>query len=117
MTGARRGGTGHSGAHHAEIDAAGGAVDQRHAVEEETRGERAEQEILERGLIGALIVAQIAGQDVAGDGGDLQADEDDDQVVGRGHDGLAGDGEQQQRVVLAGFGVLAFQETGTKTGP
>ena len=37
-----------------------------------------------RGFIAALVIAQIAGQDVGGDGRDLQADEDHDQLVGAG---------------------------------
>src|ERR1035437_2744441 len=77
-----------------QVDAAGGAVDQRHAVQEEGGGEAAEQEILERRLVRALIVAQIAGQDIARDGGDLEANEDHDQVVRGGHQALPGDGEQ-----------------------
>ncbi len=61
--------------------------------------------------LAALIVAQIAGQHVAGDGGNFQADENDDQVVGRRHQTLASDGKQQQRVKLAGLGVLAIEKT------
>src|ERR1039458_9612634 len=98
------------GANQQQVDAAGDAVDDGHAVQEEGGGEAAEQEIFECGFVAALIVAQIAGQDVTRDGGDLQADEDHDQVVGSGHQALAGDTEQQQRVVLAGFGVLLGQE-------
>src|ERR1019366_6503459 len=63
------------GANQQQVDAAGDAVDDGHAVQEEGRGEAAEQEIFERTLVAALIVAQIAGQNVARDGGDLQADE------------------------------------------
>ena len=86
---------------------AGDAVDPGDAVEQERGGERAQQEVLERRFVGALVVAQVAGQHVAGDRGDLQADEDHDQLVGRRHHALAGDREQQQRVVLAGLRVLA----------
>ena len=100
----------HGAAHQQQVDAAGSAVDQRHAVEKEGGGEAAQQEILERGFVAALIVAQIAGQDVARNGRNLQADEDHDQVVGCGHQALSGDGKQQQRVVFAGLGVLLRQE-------
>ena len=94
-----------------QVHAAGGAVDQRDTVQEEAGGEAAEQEILERRFVAALIVAQIAGQDVARDGRDLQTDEDHDQIVGRGHQALPGDREQQQRVVFAGLGILPREET------
>src|ERR1019366_9266743 len=62
------------GANQQQVDAAGDAVDNGHAVKEKGRSEAAEQEIFECGFVAALIVAQIAGQDVTRDGRDLQAD-------------------------------------------
>ena len=60
----------------------------------------------------ARIVAQIAGQNIGGDGGNLQADEDHDQLIGGSHDGLADDAEQDQRVEFAAAGVFAAQIVG-----
>ena len=77
-----------------QIRRAGDAVDPGDAVEQKRGGERSQQEVLQRRFIGALVVAQVAGQDVAGDGGDLQADEDHDQLVGRHHHALAHHREQ-----------------------
>ena len=63
----------------------------------------------ERRFVVALVVAQIAGQNVSGDGADLQPDEDHDQLVGGGHHALPDDREQNQGVIFAGFGMFALQ--------
>src|SRR4029077_3549208 len=92
-----------------QIGAAGGSVNPRDSVEQERGGERSEQEIFQSRFVVALVVAKVAGQNVSGDGGNLQSDEDHDQLVGRRHDALTGDGEQQQRVVFGRFSVLTAQ--------
>ena len=97
------------GANGIQLRGAGDPVDQRDAIEQKRGGEGAQQEILQRGFVVALVVAQIAGQDVGRDRGDLEPDEDHDQIVGGHHQALSGDGEQQQGVVFAGFGVLAVR--------
>ena len=84
-----------------QVRRAGAAVDPGDAVEQESSGEGAEQEVFQSRLVVALVVAQVAGQDVGGDGRDLDADEDHDQLIGRGHEALADDGEQNQGVVFA----------------
>ena len=55
-------GVGEEAADRFEIGGAGDAVDPGNAVEKKRRGEGAEQEILDGGLIVALIVAKISGE-------------------------------------------------------
>ncbi len=62
---------------------AGGAEDQRNAVQHEAGGKRAQQEILERGFFRFDVRAGETGQDVKRDGEQLERQEDDDQIVGR----------------------------------
>jgi hypothetical protein len=80
----------------------GGSVGQGHAVEEEARGESAQEEVLESRLAGLQPSAVEAGQHVKGDGKDLQCQEDDDQVGGGAHQHHASGGQEEQGVVLAG---------------
>src|SRR5215510_4779866 len=54
--------------------------------------------------------SQISGHDIAGDRRYLETDEYDHQVVGGRHQTLSRDGEEQKRMVFAGFGVLAIKE-------
>ena len=63
---------------------AGGAVDERDAVEQERRGERAEQEVLQRGLAGVQPLLEEPGQHVERQRHELEGQEHHDQVVGRG---------------------------------
>ena len=71
------------------------------AVEKECGGERSEQEVLKRGF-GALAGALTeAGEDVGGDGRDLEADEDEQQLDGRGHEQHADGTEEDEGEVLA----------------
>ena len=94
---------------HLQVGAAGESVEQRQAVGEDSGGERAEQQILQRGFVRALIAAQEADQHVGRDGHQLQADEDQHDVVAGGHAHHADDGEQQQGVELAVVFLLDFQ--------
>ena len=84
----------------AERRAAGEAVQQRHAHEQERRGESAQQQVLEAGLAAAHVAAHAAGQHVHRQAHHLDAQEDREQVRGRGQHHHAQDREQQQRVEL-----------------
>ena len=68
-----------------QVGRPGGAVGERDAVDEDGRGEAAEDEVLERRFTRGGPAVIERGEDVEGDGEDLQAEEDDDQVVGRAH--------------------------------
>ena len=68
----------------------GGPVDQGDPVEQEGRGEGPEHEVLDGRLLG-LDPPEVHGrQDIDGDGKHLEAQEQHDQIVGRGHDNPAG---------------------------
>ena len=60
-----------------DLRGAGGAKDQRDAVEKKAGGEGAKQEVLDGGFRAAASLFAIAGKDVGGDRGDFQSDEDD----------------------------------------
>ena len=92
-----------------DVGGAGGAVEQGDSVEEEAGGEGAEEEILHRAFGALGGVAAEAGEDVAGDGGDFQGDEDEHQLDRRGHEAGAHRAEQDQRVVLAVIDLLEGQ--------
>src|SRR4029450_4517632 len=78
---------------------AGGPVAQGDAVQQERRGERAQQEVLHGRLLGGQ-AAGLAGQHVQAERQDLQGDEHHQQVGGGGQQHHAEQGEQQQRVHL-----------------
>ena len=85
----------------AQPDAAGGAVDQRQAVEEEGRGEGAEQEVLDRRLLREQpAAAGQAADQVQRQAEHLERDEHDQQVVRRDEQHHAADGERGQRIDL-----------------
>ena len=85
----------------AEPHAAGGAVDQGQAVEEERRGEGAEQEVLDRRLLREQPApAGQAADQVQRQAEHLERHEHDQQVVGGGEQHHAADGEGGQRVDL-----------------
>ena len=94
-----------------EVHRAGVAVDQRDAVEEEARGEGAEEEVLHRRLLAQQPAPpREAAQQVERQRQHLEGDEHREQVTGRGEEHHAADREQQQRVDLgvveAGGGAL-----------
>jgi hypothetical protein len=91
---------GELGAGQREAGGPGSAVHQRDAVEQEPRGEGADQEVLERGLGAERIHPVVAGQDVHRDRHHLEAEEEHDQVFGAGEEHHPDGGEQHQRVVL-----------------
>ena len=78
----------------------GDAVDEREPVQEDARGERSEDEVLERRLGRLGLALEVARQDVGGQGHRLERDVDRDQVVARRHEEHADAGKEQQRVVL-----------------
>ena len=89
-----------------ELHRAGGAVDQRQAVEQRRRADRPDHEVLEPGLE-RRAPAQLGGaQHVERDRQQLDADEQRDQVLGAAASSdHAGDRAEQHRVVLAVAGL------------
>ena len=83
-----------------EAGLAGEAVDQRDAVEQHARRQRAEDEILEAGLGRAQTVAVDRGDDVERQRLQLEAEIERDQVVGRDHQHHAERGEQDEDRIL-----------------
>ena len=84
---------------------AGGAEGHGDAVEEEGGGKGAEQEVLDGGLgCGGATFAE-AGEDVGGDGRDLEADENHEELDRRGHEHHAGGTEEDEGEILAGVAV------------
>ena len=101
-----------------EVDLPGVPVDHRDAEQEERRGERAEQEVLQRRLLGQQPAppGQPAHQ-VQRQREDLQCHEHGQQVVRRDEQHHAAEGEQQQRVHLgAGVAALGLDAVGLGTG-
>ncbi len=85
----------------AEVHRPGEAVGERDAVEEEGGGERAEHEVLERGLLAEQpAAAGQAAEEVQRQREHLEGHEHGDQVAGGREQHHAEDGEQQQRVDL-----------------
>jgi hypothetical protein len=81
-----------------ELEAAGVAVGQRDAVEEEHRREGAEQEVLERSLLAHQpAAAREAAEQVERQAQDLEGHEHREQVVGRREQHHAREGEQRER--------------------
>ena len=60
-----------------DLRGSGGAEDERDAVEQKCGGEGAEEEVLDGGFRAAAGLLAVAGEDVGGDGGDFESDEDD----------------------------------------
>ena len=84
-----------------ELHRAGEAVDQRDAVQEEAGRERAEQEVLERGLLAEQATAPgEPAEQVQRQREHLERDEHGQQVVGRGEQQHAADREHRERVDL-----------------
>jgi hypothetical protein len=95
-----------------QVERARGAVDERDPVEDESRREGAEQEVLERGLDRPGPVTQEARKDVEGDREQLETHEDHEEVLAPRHGHHPGDREHQQPVVLPVAGLLALQVAG-----
>ncbi len=89
---------------------AGERKGERNPVEEEGARKSAEQEVFERGLGPACAAPPNTGEDVNSQRQNLERDEDDEQI-GRGrHHHHAADGEEGQRIVLAGRNPLPLDD-------
>jgi hypothetical protein len=101
---------GHGVGHAGQPGGAGDAVEQRHPVEHDGRGEHAEQEVLHPRLVALLIPLPPRRQHVGGMES-TEGDEDAHQVAGRGHHHHAEHRAEQQEVVLA-LVVVALLDVG-----
>ena len=79
----------------------GQAPDERDAVDEDRGSECAEQEVLQAGLCGPVLAAEVRRQGVDGHAHRLEPEEQHDQVARVGHEQHAQGAEQKQGVVLA----------------
>ncbi len=79
-----------------EAGVAGKAEDVGDAHDEEGRGESAEDEVLHARLERDEAAALVGDEDVEGDGDELQRDEEEHEVVGRGEEHEADGGEERQ---------------------
>src|SRR5271157_26604 len=92
-----------------EVGAAGQAVEKGEAVGEDAGGERPEQEVFQRRLVGAAVAAEESDEHVGGDGHQLQANENQDNVETGGHAHHADYGKQHQGVILAVVFIFDFE--------
>ncbi len=93
-----------------QVERAGDAVDQRDAVQQNRRAHRAEHEVLHRRFGRLLFVLEVAGEDVARQRHQLEADVDRGEMDARGHEHHAAEGEGHERVVLPGGVARAAQK-------
>ncbi len=92
-----------------DVGRAGGPERESDAVKEEGGGEGAEQEVLDGGLgAGGLALAEAA-EDVGGNRGDFEADEDHEELDRAGHEHHADGAEAEQGEVLACVAGVAFE--------
>ena len=95
-----------------ERQRAGEAVDQRAAVEQQARGQRAEHEVLEPGLGRAGLVAVERGHHVERQALQLEREVERQQAVGRDHHQHADGREQRQHRELEALDALVAEEVG-----
>ena len=77
------------------------AVQQRHAVQHDGRGEHAKEEILDACFVALDVALAPCGKHVCGDGQKLECNEDGNKISrGRNHNHAQNAGEQQE-VILA----------------
>ena len=79
-----------------KLRGAGEAEHEGQAEQQDGAGERAQQEVLDGALGGESVALGEAGQDVARQHQQLQADEQDQQVLAAGDEHAAADGEEQR---------------------
>ena len=102
---------GQEGLDRGQVGRAGGAVDERDAVQQKRRGKRAEHEVFDACLL-RLCAAQVHGREhVHRDRQRLDAEEQDDEVVGAGHDDATRRRQQQQHIELDADDALTAQVT------
>ena len=88
--------------HAGQVRGQGDAVDEGQPVRDQGRGDRADEEELERGLHRLPFPLAEARQDVEGNGHELEGDEEQDQLARRGEDEHAEEGGEHGHVVLRG---------------
>ena len=99
-----------------DLDGAGGAVEERDAVQQDAARERAEDEVLERGLDRLRLALEVAGQDVARQRHQLERDPDRQQAETARHQHHAGGrGQQDQRVELSPAGNRSLRRSGIES--
>ena len=81
---------------------AGDAEQQRDSIKKKAGGKRAQQKIFQGSLAAIRHLAAESDQDIARKRGDLQADEDQDQLIAGSHQVHAYGGKQQQGIVFSG---------------
>ncbi|SRR5258706_10725833 len=86
-----------------ELDRAGGAVEVAEAEKHDGGGHRAEEEIFDAGFLRHGMWAGDGDHDVSGDAGELDAEEEEDDVVGAGDQEDAADREEHEPEEFAGF--------------
>src|SRR5689334_17228878 len=84
----------------------GSTVNQSNAVKEKCRGERSENEVLQRGFIRTRVSTTKTSQHVGRDRENLQSEKDYDEVASRSHQHHATRREQEQRMKLSGGQIL-----------
>ena len=92
-----------------KLGAAGGAINEGAAHDQETPGKGAEHEVLEERFRADHILAVITDENVDGQGHDLQGDEHSNQLLGHGQEQHARRGEHGQAVVLGGAEGILFE--------
>ena len=97
LVGETRSGFGQTG----EGDLTGQPEQQRHPVEQDRGGEDPEDEVLHRGLVRLGIALSPSRQEIERAGGELEPDEENDQVPGRGHHERSENRGEEEEVVLA----------------
>lgn len=97
-----------------KVEGAGGTIDKRHAVEQQGCREEGEQDVLGTGL-GAFILFLVIGHEGGhGDGGQLESDEEHEEVAAGNHEIHAQQGKEHEGVELAHLdAVLAAVEPRT----
>src|SRR5579863_1440003 len=94
-----------------EIRRARDSVQNRKAVGEDARAERAHQEIFHRGFVRAAVAAQESREDVEAERHGFKPYKQDDEIVAAGEEHHAHSGEEHQRVILAVLLLLDFHVT------
>ena len=89
---------------------AGEAIDQRGAIEQHARGQRAEDEIFEAGFGGAGVVAVDGGDDIERQRLQFEAHIERDEIVGRDHHHHADGREQDEDGIFEALDLLGFMK-------
>ena len=96
-----------------QLRVSGGSVAECAAIDEQGTGDSPEHEVLEGGLGGLGVGAQVGSEGVGRDRHRLQRDEDEDQLVALSQQAHPGCREQQERVELPAFRVSRSQKRAT----